>query len=761
MAAPHASGAVIGRTIAESTPAFAPLPRPKAGSPNVVLIILDDLGFAQLGSFGSDIATPAMDRLAEEGLRYRRFHVTSLCSPTRASVLTGRNHHAVGMGFLSDVPIGFPGYDGKIPRSAATLPRILRDAGYSTFAVGKWHLTPRWELSASGPFDRWPLGLGFERYYGFLSGDTNQWTPSLVSDNGATSAPRTPQEGYHLTEDLADRAIRFVQDQQQATPDKPFFLYFATGATHAPHQAPREWIDQYQGAFDDGWEAWRDRAFARQLASGVVPRNTTLTPRPPWVDAWEDLSPERRRLSARFMEAFGGFLSHTDAQIGRVLNSLEQQGILDNTIVLLMSDNGASAEGGPQGLFNEHGFLSNSTDSPESQLARLDQIGGFRAYNHYPWGWAWAGNAPFHLWKRYAWLGGVRTPLVVRWPGRIADPGAVRGQFVHAVDLLPTVLDAVGIPAPEAVDGISQQPIDGRSITASFGDPEAAETRATQYFEMLGSRSIYHDGWKATTDHISPALSVEDVIPGSRIFDEDRWSLYDLDSDFAEAHDLAEKEPDRLQALIESWWTEAGRNGVLPLEDGMQSRLAAIEPSPWGPRWRVDLRPGGGAVAEEVLPPMLMGFRVSADFSSAGTPEGTLAGLGDWSNGWAFYLSDGIPVFSLSVPRAVFRLAGPRPLEAGPHSVTVAYDLGADGGTLTLTVDGEPAGSLPVTESLPLRWQIGGAGLLVGRSEGFPVEDGYRPPFPFTGTIERVRLEVPALMPPDPRTEIETALRHE
>src|SRR5581483_118024 len=502
------TGARIGRTVAESTPSFEPLPRPPAGAPNVVIVVLDDLGFAQLGCFGGDVDTPAIDRLAAGGLRYRSFHVTALCSPTRACVLTGRNHHAVGMGFLTDIPIGFPGYDGRIPRSAATLPRILRDVGYSTFAVGKWHLIPRWEQSASGPFDRWPLGLGFERYYGFLAGDTNQWTPELVSDNGFVDPPATPDEGYHLTEDLADRAIRLVLDQQQATPGKPFFLYFAPGAMHAPHQAPREWIDRFRGRYDDGWESFRARAFAHQQEIGIIAQGAPLPERPSWIAPWSELSRDERRLYARMMEVYAGFLAHTDAQIGRVLHFLGARGLLDETLVMLISDNGASAEGGPLGSHNEHRFTHDLQDEAATLLARADELGGHRAYNHYAWGWAWAGNTPFRLWKRFAWLGGTRTPLVVHWPKGIAARGEVRGQFAHAIDLLPTVLDAAGIAPPAVVDGITQKPIDGASLRPTFHDPAAPNPRATQYFEMMGSRSIWHDGWRATTDHVGHQLSV-------------------------------------------------------------------------------------------------------------------------------------------------------------------------------------------------------------------------------------------------------------
>ena len=374
--------AITGRTMAESTAAFDPKPRPPAGAPNVVLIVLDDLGFAQLGCFGSDIATPSIDAVAANGLRMNRFHVTSLCSPTRACLLTGRNHHAVGMGFLTDIPIGLPGYHARIPRSAIALPRILRDSSYSTFAIGKWHLAPRWDQSSSGPFDQWPLGLGFERYYGFLNGDTNQWAPELVRDNAFIDPPRTPEQGYHLSEDLADAAIRVIQDQQQATPSKPFFLYFGTGATHAPHHAPRAWIDRYRGRFDDGWEAGRARAFERQVVMGIVPEGTTLTERPSWIPDWSGLPANQRALFARMMEAFAGFLSYTDEQIGRLLSFLSSLGVMDNTLVFILSDNGASAEGGPIGSFNEHRFIHDRIDDIEDTLKRVDDVGGFRAYNH-------------------------------------------------------------------------------------------------------------------------------------------------------------------------------------------------------------------------------------------------------------------------------------------------------------------------------------------------------------------------------------------
>ena len=753
--------AIAGRTMAESTPAFPPPRRPPAGAPNVLIVVLDDLGFAQLGCFGADLETPAIDGLAAAGLRFNHFHVTALCSPTRACLLTGRNHHAVGMGFLTDIPIGLPGYNGRIPRSAATMPRLLRDAGYSTFAVGKWHLAPRWDQSASGPFDQWPLGLGFERYYGFLNGDTNQWTPELVRDNGFIDPPRRPEQGYHLSEDLADQAIRLIRDQQQATPDKPFLCYFAPGAMHAPHHAPREWIDRFAGRFDDGWEAWRARAFARQVASGIVPAGTTLTERPAWIPDWRALPADQRRLYARMMEAFAGFLAHTDAQIGRLLGFIEQLGKLDDTLVLLISDNGASAEGGPLGSFNEHRFIHDKVDDLADTLRRVDELGGFRAYNHYAWGWAWAGNTPLRLWKRYSWLGGVRTPLIARWPRRIADAGAVRSQFCHAVDLLPTVLDAAGLAAPEVLDGVPQQPIEGASLLPAFAAADAP-ARQTQYFEMLGSRAMYHQGWKATTNHVGPQLTVErEAVEGSGDFDEDHWALFDLSRDFAEAHDVGAEHPERLRALTELWWSEAGRNNVLPLLDSFLGRATALEPNPWGPRWRAVLRPGGGPVSEDALPPLAGGFRLLAEVEVAANANGVICALGDWSNGWGCYLLDGRPVIAFNILGELFRFAAAAPLAAGRHAILAEYAWTRDGRSMTLAVDGRVAAEGPLKPRLPLRWQIGGAGLLVGRDRGFPVCDDYQPPFPFSGTIDRLVIEVPALAPADVVQETAAALHRE
>jgi arylsulfatase A-like enzyme len=748
----------IGRTLAESRAAHTPPRRPPEGAPNVVVILLDDTGFAQFGCFGSDIDTPNIDRLAAGGLRYQRFHVTALCSPTRACILTGRNHHAVGMGFLTDLPTGFPGYSGRLPSSAAALPRVLRDAGYNTMAVGKWHLAPRWDQTASGPFDRWPLGVGFERYYGFPAGDTNQFAPNLIADNHYVEPPRSPEEGYHLTEDLADQAIGMIADQQQTTPHLPFFLYFATGAMHAPHQAPPDWIERYRGRFDRGWDAWREGVFARQLELGIVPPDTTLTERPHGVAAWADVSEEHRRLFARQMEVFAGFLSHTDHQIGRLIDFLEEQGILDDTLIMLCTDNGTSAEGGVHGSFNEHAWALGSEDDVDVSLARMDELGGHQAYGHYSWGWAWAGNTPLKLWKRYTWLGGIRTPLIVHWPNGIAARGDVRSQFCHAVDLAPTVLDAAGIAWPSVVDGVDQQPVNGASLLQTFADGGAPSPRDTQYFEMLGSRAMVHGRWKATTDHVSQGVPDEEqLLEGSRDFNRDRWCLFDFDADFSEAHDVADEHPEVVAQLESLWWAEAGRNHVLPLDDSLIGRAMHAEPSPHPQRYRWTFRPGGRPIAEEATPPLFGGFRVRVEVEPTDDKlSGVLCAQGDWNNGWAVVVLDGRLAYVLNRFGVTHRFVADVPVSVGTTELRVEYTREDPGGGPVQLFAGDTAlgeGRLP--KDLPFRWQIGGARFHIGLDRGFPVSDDYAVPFPYTGTIRRVVFELPqlAFLEPDPDPE--------
>jgi len=751
----------IGFTAAESTPRFPHHPKPPPGAPNVIVIVLDDTGFGHLGSFGSDIGTPHMDALAAGGAPFNRFHVTSLCSPTRASFFTGRNHHAVGMGFLADIPLAFPGYHARLPKTAAALPRLLRDAGYSTLAVGKWHLTPRWQRSAAGPFDTWPLGLGFERYYGFLQGDTNHWTPNLVCDNHYIEPPRRPEDGYHLSEDLADQAVRMVQDQQQGAPAKPFFLYFALGAMHAPHHVAPEWVDPYRGVFDKGWDAWRDELFARQVASGVVPEDTVLTARPEWVQAWTDLSMDERRLLARQQEVFAGFLTHTDAQIGRMLSSLRRLGVMDNTMVLVFSDNGASAEGGKIGSFNEHRFTAHLRESVADNLAHYDDWGGFSTYNHYSWAWAWAGNTPHKLWKRYTWLGGTRTPLIVHWGDRVARTGTVRSQFAHAIDLMPTIMAATGLEIPDEVDGVAQQVVDGVSLVPMLEDPAAGELHHTQYFEMMGSRSIYHEGWKATTNHISTGvLDEEELAVGSRSFGDDRWELFDLSVDFSEAVDRAGDEPERVRHLSELWTAQAGLNNVLPISDGLVDRLAGFIPPTWPPGPSQTFRPGGGAVADESVPLLWGGFTMTAEIDAGPDDGGVVFAIGDWFGGYALYLVDGRAHFTFARSADTLELAAPTPLSAGRHAIAVSYTFGTDGapGRMVLLVDDAAVDEIPVKGMLPVALQHGGAGLRLGRDSGFAVSPRYAPPAPFSGAVHLLRVETPGAFQPDPADELRTAL---
>jgi arylsulfatase len=725
--------------------------RAATGAPNVVMILLDDLGFAQFGCYGSDIATPTIDRLAGDGLRYSRFHVTALCSPTRASLLTGRNHHAVGMGFLADIPTTDPGYTARIPASAATLPRILRDAGYNTLAVGKWHLLPRGERSSAGPYDRWPLGLGFERYYGFLRGDANHWAPELVRDNSYVEPLKSAAEGYHLTEDLADEAIRMVVNQQQSAVGKPFFLYFATGAMHAPHHVERSWADVYRGQFDIGWDRWREQVFAHQVASGVVPAGTTLTERPPWVAAWDSLTADERRLYARMHEVYAGFLSHTDAQIGRLIAALEQLGVLDNTLIFVMSDNGASAEGGVHGTANEHRFTHQVPDNLSENLERLDDWGGIHGYPHYSWGWAWAGNTPFRLWKRYTWLGGTRVPMIVHWPQGIDDAG-VRGQFGHAVDIYPTVLEACGITPPQTVDGVVQQRVDGASLMPTFNNADAPDPRMNQYFEMLGSRSIVSGAWKATTDHVSQGvLDEEQLMTGSREFDNDAWSLFHIESDFSEAHDVADQHPEIVRRLEQEWWAEAGRNNVLPMADGLAQRLGSSVPREYAVPAQLLVRPEGCPVSDDALPMLAGGGWIFAEVEvPADGGQGVLFALGDWTGGFGAYVSEGRPVVAVCLPGVDIVLRGPQRLPEGRHRIAMGMHQVDGGTTIKLVLDDDELAAEHTPIGLPLAWQHGGTSLTLGADRGLPLTSDYTPPYPWTGTLHSVLLSTGRQLHPDP-----------
>ncbi|HSP72723.1 MAG TPA: arylsulfatase, partial [Gaiellaceae bacterium] len=498
---------VIGRTADESSPAWPAQVRAEKGSPNVLFVVMDDTGFGQLSCYGSPIETPNFDRLADGGLRYTNMHTTALCSPSRACIVTGRNHHSNGLACITELASGYPGYDGEMPFANGLLSEMLVEQGYNTFMVGKWHLTPSHEETAAGPYTRWPLGRGFERFYGFLGGDTSQWYPDLVYDNHQVEPPGTPEEGYHLTEDLVDKAMTFIADAKQVDPDKPFYLHLCFGATHAPHHVPKEWADKYAGAFDDGWDAYREKTFARQKELGIVPADAELSRHDPDVPDWETLPAPARKLFSRMMEVFAGFLSHTDHHLGRLLDFLEQEGELENTLVMVISDNGASSEGGPTGTTNEAQFFNNAQEPLEDSLRAIEEIGGPKHFNHYPWGWTFAGNTPFRRWKRETYRGGVSDPFIVHWPKGIAAAGEVRTQYAHAIDMVPTVLDVLGVDPPLAIRGVTQAPLHGVSLAHTFDDPQAASRRGTQYFEMLGHRALYKDGWRAVCPWPGPSFT--------------------------------------------------------------------------------------------------------------------------------------------------------------------------------------------------------------------------------------------------------------
>ena len=745
---------VVGRYHWESTPWWPPVTRAPKGSPNVLIVVLDDTGFAQLGCFGSDIDTPVLDRLAANGLRYSNFHTTALCSPTRACVLTGRNHHSNGMGRIIELATGFPGYDSRIPRANGFLSEMLVPHAYAAWAVGKWHLTPEDECHLAAPRGRWPLGRGFERFYGFFEGETHQFAPALVADNNQVKPPRTIDEGYHLTEDLADRAIGLVRDLRAIDPTKPFFCYFATGACHAPHQAPPEWIERYRGHFDLGWDVWREETLRRQVANGVMEPGAELSPRPDWVPAWDSLDDDARRVYARYMEAFAGFLSHTDHQIGRVLDELEALGELDNTIVMVLSDNGASSEGGPTGSVNDVRLWNGLPRTVAEAAERLDEIGGPRCHNNYPWGWTVAGNTPFRRWKREVHEGGVADPLIVHWPNGIKARGEVRRQYVHAIDLTPTLLDVLGIEAPAEIDGVTQTPLEGVSIASTFNDAGAREVHDTQYYEMFGCRALYHEGWKAVTYH---PIQVDEPSLA-----DDVWELYHVDEDVSECHDLAAEHPEKLQELVERWWIEASRYQVLPLDNRPLSELVFERPSSVPPRSQYVYFANGASVPEGVAVNVRNRSHsviAEVEIGDSGA-EGVLLAQGSLLGGWSLYVRDG-------QLRYVHNLSGLEEhrvdanvrLDAGRHVLRFDFErTGEHRGVGRLLVDGEPVGEAPIPHFTPTRFSISGAGLTCGYDSELAVTDDYRSPFRFTGRIEHVTVAVDGEPFIDPEDEVERAI---
>ena len=746
----------MGRTIGESAPAWPSSVRAKPGAANVLFIVLDDVGFAQLGCYGSPINTPNIDKLARNGLLY-----TALCSPSRSCFLTGRNHHSNAMSCITEGAVGFPGSNGMIPFENGFLSEILLGQGYNTFALGKWHLTPAEQISAAGPYDRWPLGRGFERYYGFLAGDTSQYYPDLIKDNGQVDPPKTPEEGYHLTTDLADTAIKFISDSKQLVAEKPFFVYFATGAMHAPHHVPKEWADKYKGKFDDGWDAYRERVFARQKELGILPPNTVLSRHDPDVQEWGKLSAEERRLYARMMEVFAGFFEHTDHEIGRLIDYLEASGELDNTLIMLISDNGASSEGGPTGPTNENKFFNNVPDDLQQNLAALDELGGPKHFNHYPWGWTFAGNTPFRRWKRETYRGGVSDPFIVHWPNGIKAKGEIRTQYTHGIDMVPTVLESLGIEPPTVIRGVTQSPIQGVSFAHTFNDKEATSKHHTQYFEMFAHRALYHDGWRTVCPFPGPSFSeakaffgqIELVEDKLRELDARGWELYNVMNDPAETNNLAETNRAKLIEMIALWYVEAGKYGVLPLDSRGTSRLRDERPQLTAARQSYTYYPGTQTVPENVAVKVLN--RAHSLTAEVEIPKGGASGVlvchGSNSGGYTLFVKDnklhyvhnyvGAQEFNVVsddlVPEGRSRLR----YEFEPTSKPDFAKGKGVSGRARLYIDGKLAGQgdLPVT--VPLLIGLGG-GLTVGRNPGSPISQLYGSPFAFTGTIFKVTADI-------------------
>jgi arylsulfatase A-like enzyme len=685
--------------------------RPPAGAPNVLVILIDDVGFGASSAFGGPCETPNFERVANGGLRYNRFHTTALCAPTRAALLTGRNHHSVGMGGITEIATSAPGNNSLRPNNKAPLAQTLTLSGYSTAQFGKCHEVPVWQSSPMGPFDMWPTGSGFEYFYGFIGGEDNQWYPALYEGTTAVEPPKTPEEGYHLTEDLADHAVTWVRTQKALMPDKPFFMYFAPGATHAPHHVPKEWIEKYRGKFAHGWDKQREITLAKQKELGVVPPEAELTKRHQEIPAWDDMAEELKPVLEREMEIYAAFLSHTDHHCGRVIDAIEELGILDDTLIyVIIGDNGASAEGTLQGAFNEMTNFNamGALETPEFMTERLDKFGGPESYNHYAVGWAWAMDTPFQWTKQVAshW-GGTRNGTIVHWPKRIKGNGELRSQFCHVIDLAPTVLEAAGIPEPTMVNGVTQSPMEGTSMLYSFDSAEAAERHDLQYFEMFGNRGIYFKGWSAVTKHRTPW-----VLGAAKLaaLDDDIWELYDGGTDYSQAHDLVKKNPERLHELQRLWLIEATKYNVIPIDDRTAERANAdIAGRPQLITGDTQVfYPGMKRLSENsVLSIKNKSFSLTTEVVVPGDgANGTIIAQGGAIGGWSFYVKDSKTKFAYNLLGIqIFTVEAAEPLQAGKHQVRAefAYDGGgyAKGGVVSLYCDGDKVGDGRVEATQP------------------------------------------------------------
>lgn len=742
----------IGLTFADSEAVKPQLKTPETfgieKAPNILIVLVDDAGYGQFGTFGGAVPTPTMDRVAANGLRYTRFHTTALCSPTRAALLTGRNHHSVASGVIGEAGTGFPGYSGVIPPTAATFAEVLREYGYMNAWFGKNHNVPDWETSLVGPFDRWADGLGFDYFYGFVGGDTDQFHPALVENKKRLEPPETNEDGspYHLTTDLADHAIRMIRASKAVAPQRPFLVYFATGATHAPHQVPADWIAKFQGEFDAGWDVYREETFARQKKLGVVPADAQLTPRPDSLPAWDSLPEDERRVYARMMEVFAAFTAHTDHEAGRVIDAIEEMGELDDTIVIYMAgDNGSSAEGGLNGLLNEMTFFNAIPEPLDKKLAAIDTLGSDKNYNHFPAAWAWAMDTPFQWTKQIAsHFGGTRNGLAISWPNGIAARGEVRDQFHHVIDLAPTLLEVIGVEAPASFNGVAQKPIEGISMAYTFADADAADRRTTQYFEMLGNQGVYHDGWMASAIRGEPWVSEPPPVDLLNM----PWELYHVEEDFSQANDLAKENPAKLDELVKLFFAEAAKYDVLPLDGRKTARLdISNRPSLTQGRRKFTF-PNLLRIPEGASPDMKhKSHTITADVTIPdGGAEGMLFTQGGRFAGFGLYVQEGKLIYHYNLAGVErYTIASDQSLPTGEVQLKAVYVTDSDEpyapATVTLFAGETQIGSGRVGKSIPNRVTLDET-LDIGFDTGTPLLDDYELPFKFSGALKSLTIEL-------------------
>jgi arylsulfatase A-like enzyme len=743
---------VIGKTIKESKADFPKSIQAPAGAPNVLLIILDDVGFGHSKTFGGSVETPTMEKLAKTGLIYNQFHTTALCSPTRAALLTGRNHHSVGTGVIIELGTGFPGYTGIVPNSTVGLPEILRQNGYATAAFGKWHNTPDNEISPAGPFDRWPTGKtwGFDYFYGFMNGETSQYYPVLYKNTTPVYALKTPEQGYHLTEDLVDNAAAWVNQIKLSNPNKPWFMYFSTGAIHAPHHTPKAYREKYKGKFDAGWDNYRQTTFNEQIKQKIIPANTTLTPRPKEIPAWSDQPENAKKVYARLMENYSGFLDHTDVEIGRLISEIGKAYDLNNTMIIyVIGDNGASAEAGLEGSLNEMANL-NGIQTKLSQLeGKIDLIGGPETDPHIPAAWAWAVNTPFQWTKQIAsHFGGTRNSLIVNWPKNIKSKNEIRTQFHHVIDIAPTILEVTGIKEPTMVNGVKQKPIEGVSMGYSFDKPNEKTRHTVQYFEMFGNRGLYKDGWMAVARHgrlpWQPAAT-ENV--GN--FSDDTWELYHIDTDFSQAVNVASKHPDKLKELQLAFDQEAKKYNVYPLDDRAAERFDSnLRPNPISGIKKMVYTPGITGLSESsVLNTHNVPFTITSmiEITDQNNTEGVLAAIGGLSGGWSLYIKDGKPTFYYNFFEINhYMIKSPETLKIGKSIIKIEFNPTEPGygkpALVKLYVNDKLVTEGRVEKTVPVRYSL--EPFDVGQDTITPVSNEYKSPFPFKGKIENVIIEL-------------------